>query len=101
MSLKGEQFTGNDKILIEQILEVSEKIDDLILQNSGLIDDEQLSQLLYKASTHFRILRLAYHGNLVGEVERFEARVFPRTLDETIEEQLKHFKQRLEELNRM
>lgn len=99
--LKGEKFEGNDKILIEQILEVSEKIDDLILKNSGLVDDPELNRLLYRASTHFRILRLAYHGNLVGDVERFEDYVFPRELDKKIEEQIKRLKRRLEELNRM
>lgn len=99
--LEGQTFAGNDKILIEQILEVSEKIDDLILKNSGLVDDPELSRLLYRASTHFRILRLAYHGNLVGEVERFKDHVFPRDLDQKVEEQIQQLKRRLDVLNSM
>ncbi len=80
---------------------VSKKLDSLILDNSGLIDSPELRETLSKAGAHFRILRLAYEGDLTGDEERFKANVFPRELDQQVDNQIKKLKLRLDELNRM
>jgi hypothetical protein len=99
--LKGEKFEGNDKILLEQILEVEEHMDRLVLEQSGLVDDDQLQQLLSKVSAHFRVIRLAYKGDLVGQASRFEGNVFPRDITAMIEKEITRLKNRLEALNAM
>lgn len=99
--LGGERFEGNDKILLEQILVVTQAIEKLIMENSGLVDDVKLQELLARAGAHFRILRLAYYGDLTGEVHRFSGHVFPNELTPTVEQQIKKLQARLEELNRM
>jgi hypothetical protein len=99
--LSGEKFQGNDKILLEQILEVGEHMDKLILEQSGLVDDEQLQKLLSQMSAHFRVIRLAYKGDLVGQASRFEGNVFPRDITTTIEKEITRLKKRLDELNAM
>lgn len=97
--LKGETFEGNDKVLLEQIVDITSKLEELILLRSGLVDDEELRNLLAKASAHFTIIRLAYEGNLRGEADRFEDYVYPRELNQKLEEQTVKLKVRLAELN--
>jgi hypothetical protein len=99
--LAGEKFEGNDAVLLKQIIDIDERMEDLIITHSGLIDDAELRELLAKVGAHFRILRLAYDGVLTGEVERFEDYVYPRGLGPKIEDQIKKLKTRLDELNRM
>ena len=99
--LQGEKFEGNDKILLEQILDVEEAMDKLILEQSGLVEDKGLHDLISKVGAHFRVLRLAYKGNLTGQVDRFKEHVFPRALTPRIEQEIKRLNDRLKELNAM
>jgi len=99
--LEGEEFEGNDAVLLNEIIEITERLEQLILSQSGLIDDKELRDLLAKAGAHFRILRLAYDGALTGEVERFGDYVYPRELGPKIEEQIDKLRARLDELNTM
>lgn len=99
--LEGKKFEGNDKILLEQIIDISKKLDRLIVKRIGLVDDEKLRQLLWIANTNFRLIRLAYQGALVGDIERFKEYVFPRELDAKVAEEIHRLKQRLDELNKV
>ncbi|MFC1976364.1 hypothetical protein ACFLXQ_08185 [Chloroflexota bacterium] len=97
--LEGEKFEGNDAVLLEQIIEIIVEVEKLILTQGGLIDDREIRDLFAKAGTHFRILQLAYHGKLKGDVERFEGYVYPRELNQVIEDEIQKRKARLDELN--
>jgi hypothetical protein len=98
--LKGKQFVGNDKMLIEQIIEITTKLDELILSRSALISEE-LQPTLWEASTHFRLIRLAYEGKLAGEPERFERFVYPRVLNDAINTEIDRLRQRLDVLRQL
>ena len=82
--LEGKEYTGNDKVLLEEIMSVTDMISELIIERSGLVEDDEkdLQKLLAQARAHYRILRLAHKGKLSGEVERFKDSVYPRGLDE-------------------
>lgn len=97
--LDGEKFEGNDAVLLQQIFEVTAKLEELIYTQSGLVEDEELQKLMARAGAHFRILRLAYKGNLTGDKERFEDDVFPRELTAKLREQSEKLENRLAELN--
>lgn len=98
--LTGEKFEGNDKILLDNIINNSERLEKLIIEKSGLIDSEELRQLLWTAATHFRLIQLASQGILIGEIERFKPYLFPRTLDDIVNMEIKKLRRRLEEINR-
>lgn len=98
--LKGEKFEGNDKILLEEILELGKEMEQLVLAQGGLIDDPELRQLLVKAGTHFRVLRLAYEGRFRGDTDRFQDYVYPRELDKKLDQQIRKLTERLDELNK-
>jgi hypothetical protein len=98
--LSGKKFTGNDKVLLEQIIEITQKLDDLILAKSALVK-EGLQATLWEASTHFRLIRLAYKGDLSGEPDRFERFVYPRALNPAIDAEIGRLRGRLEELRKL
>ncbi|WP_165225795.1 hypothetical protein [Aquisphaera insulae] len=81
--LSGVQFEGNDKVLLDEIIKIGEETENLILKSSGLVD-EDIQPLLGKATTHYRILRLAHKGLLKGEPEKYQEHVYPRELDPKI-----------------
>ena len=90
-------ITGNEKILLDEIIKVGEKCENLIQDKAGLIDDEALrTNWLPKASTHYLILRLAYSDCLKGDAEKFEKHTFPREIDELIEARIKALHKDLE-----
>lgn len=98
--LKGEKFNNNDKRLLGEIISIDVQLEKLILDKSGLIDQEEIRDLLAKAATHFSIISQAHEGKLKGEADRFMEYVFPRELDDKISMQIGHLKNRLSELNK-
>ena len=98
--LKGEKFNANDKRLLEEIVSIDKKLENLIIEKSGLIDQGEIRDLLARAATHFSIISQAYEGKLKGEPDRFKEYVFPRELDEKISEKINSLKNRLVELKK-
>ena len=98
--LEGREFTGNDKVLLEQVMNVTDEISELIIDKSGLIEDEEeeLQELLSKARVHFRVLRLAYNDELSEDIERLREFVYPKALDEEIKRKKTELENRLNEL---
>ncbi|WP_159798932.1 hypothetical protein [Flavobacterium sp. MK4S-17] len=99
--LNGHVFSGNDKILLDEIIKIGELTEKLIHDKAGLIDDTNLRTVtLPLATTHFLILRLAYDGALTGDISRFTNLTFPRNLDQLLEQRKFELEQRLTKLNR-
>ncbi|MGD2090586.1 MAG: hypothetical protein PVH61_30720 [Candidatus Aminicenantes bacterium] len=101
--LKGEKFSGNDEVLLKEIIDIGKKVENLILSKSGLIDDEKLrNDLLPRVGTHILLLRLMYEGVIKGEseneIERFKRDVFPREIDDEIEKRIQELEIQLEEI---
>lgn len=99
-------LSPSDKKIIEEMLDVEQKIEDLVITKGGLVDDKKLMfsyvpdptvtdikldkgiSLLALAIVHFRLLRLAYEGHISGEVERYSSFVYPRELDGILKSRL-------------
>jgi hypothetical protein len=81
--LAGTEFKGNDGILLDEIIRIGEETEQLILKSSGLVD-ANLQPLLGRATTHYRVLRLAHEKKLTGEAALFSAHRFPLELDVAI-----------------
>jgi hypothetical protein len=97
--LEGEKLIGNDKEVYEQIMSITDELEVLRISKSGLVDDVVLQRLLAKAGTHYRIIKLAYNGKLTGEKNRFENYVYPKELNQMINEKIILLQGRLDELN--
>ena len=70
--LRGYEFDTNDNALIEQIVVIGGKLSGLIAAESGRVHARQIHEKLSEAGQHFRILRLALKGALVGDATAFE-----------------------------
>ena len=88
--IKGTEFDKNDKALLWEILEINKQINDLIVKNMDIIkEDKNLSAEINKASVHFTLMELAYNKKISGDSDRFKDHVYPRELQEKIEEKIK------------
>jgi hypothetical protein len=84
--LNNYHFEGNDKILLEQIIQLGEDSERLIQEKSGLIDDPQLRlEILPRATTHFLLIRLAYKVDLNGNSDDFKDLTYPSELVSKLE----------------
>lgn len=100
--LDGKKFIGNDKILLEEILNLGIKCENLIHSKAGLIDDTELRTVLIpRATNHFLLLRLAYNGILEGESMKYRDLTFPKELDKKLEERKRQLEEDLKELNKI
>jgi hypothetical protein len=97
--LKGHEFVGNDLQLLEEIIRIGRKSEILIMQKSGLVDDERVRKILDKAATHYTLIRLAKQKKLNQDVERFKEYVFPEEIDGILENEIKNLNMRLHILN--
>ena len=97
--LGGHQFEGNDAALLQEIIRVTDDLDELISKKSGLVSDPDLRDLLAQASAHFTYMRLAKKQDLKGERDRFKGLVYPQALNGVIESKTQDLQRQLDELN--
>lgn len=98
--LNGHVFTGNDDVLLKEIIEIGKRTENLIHDKAGLIDDTNLrTVILPRATTHFLVLRLAYQRALVGDISKYRSLTFPKDLDTLLENRKKTLEDRLDKLN--
>ncbi|HPH16005.1 MAG TPA: hypothetical protein PK029_02455, partial [Bacteroidales bacterium] len=98
----GIEFSQNDKILLEEIIAIGTKIEDLIITKAGLIDDIKLREDYYpKFLSHTTLLRHLYNGSIKGEPDRFKDDLFPRGIEDETERRINELYQKLEVLNKL
>jgi len=95
--VRGYQFNGSDRALLEQITEIGQQTATLIQTKMGLVDDEDLRLVLSKATVHFWVLQQLMQGKFVSD-EEFGKFVFPRELDDKVQARLATLSQRLTQL---
>lgn len=99
--MDGGKFEGNDNKLLEEIIKIGAKCEELIHSKAGLIDDKNLrEQVLPNLTTHFLILRIAHEGKFDKETDRFDDLTFPKDVDELIEKRLSELESELKELDK-
>lgn len=81
-----------DASILKEIMNISKKNLELIEKNSWLITNTALNSLLGKLCAHFRILELAYKGELNGKAHLMENIVFPLEVDGAIYSEIKRLK---------
>lgn len=77
-----------DQKLLLQIAEISDQTLKLIEEKSGYIDNPELHSLLGRLAAHFRILKIAIGGELIGLNEQLESIVFPLEINGAIDNEI-------------
>ncbi len=99
--LEEYQFEKNDKVLLEQIIQLGVESEKLIQEKSGLIDDSQLRlEILPRVTVHFLLLHLAYNGNLKGNSDEFKDLTYPNELIAKLEERKARLERDLDNLTK-
>lgn len=99
--LRNDDFSGNDKAIIQELVSTTNAARELIMTSEGIVEDEGLLTTLSKAAAHFRMLELAATKKITGEVNRFESSTFPRELDEVLERTIVDIRSRIQEFSRI
>lgn len=97
--LKGEEFKGNDKALLEEIKKNNTVLNDLILKNQSEVDSE-LSNDLAKLSSHYTFFILACDGKLSNEESRFKDYVYPTDVNDKIDDKIEKIEKMIERLTK-
>lgn len=87
-----DNLSTADSSILKEIMSISRKNLELIEANSWLITNTALNSLLGKLCAHFRILELAYKGELNGKAHLMENIVFPLEVDGAIYSEVKRLK---------
>lgn len=115
----GLKLSDADKKILEEIIEIGKRIEDLLMTKGGLIDDPVLTKaytpdptrteaspealkglsLFAIAIAHFRVLRLAYAGAVRGEIERYKDFMYPRELNDKVSDAIQRTKAELQQLS--
>lgn len=111
------QLSENDQLILAEIIKIGEKIENLIIDKAGLVDDPQLSYrytpneeetdvnpdsnsgLLAILGTHLLIIRYAYEKKLKGQAEEYQDHVFPREINAIIKENIDRLNNELLQLS--
>lgn len=100
--LDEQEFNKTEKTLLEQILSIGEKIEQIIDENAGLIDSDDIHNEMIKLSVHLKIIRAAYSGEYeTGDKKEIllEQKTFPDIIN-SIDATFKKLKSRLDKLNK-
>jgi hypothetical protein len=94
-----DKLSIHDKAILEQIVNISDKITKLIEDHSGLVDNPELHGLLGKLCSHYRIIRLAFDGKLKNQHDHLEDIVFPLEINGAIDNEIRKLESQTLEKN--
>jgi len=83
-----ERLAKHDIELFNHIIDISDKVTNLIETESGHIDNPALHTLLGKLAAHYRIIKSASEGKLTGQSKYLESIVFPLEINGAINSEI-------------
>lgn len=92
-----EGLSRGDQKIVEQVCLKAVELEKFIAEKSGLVD-EQIQQYLARASVHFRVLHLAYKGELGDSSKNFSIYVYPQSLDHVLRLEVERLRKRCDAL---
>ncbi len=101
--LQGQKFNKTEKELFAQIIRIGRKMESIINQNAGLIDDDDLHEEMIKLKTHIIIIRSAYEQKfeIKKEVEELlSSQTFPDDILGNVDATFNELKKQLARLNK-
>jgi hypothetical protein len=86
-------LSDGDKIIVREICNNASLLETYLKDKSAMVDAKVLPYL-FRASAHFRILYLAYKGELGTDPKNFLRYVYPRQLDRVLELEVERLQRR-------
>ncbi len=98
--LNGKAFSGNAKVLFEQILNNDITLNGLIINHSNVVSNNKLRESLSKLSAHYTILELAYNGQLNGDTKVLSGYSFPSDVLLDVELEVENIRAKIQEYSK-
>lgn len=96
----GTKFDKNDKAILEEIIRIGDDCKKIIIENSGLIDNQELRDIhLPKLLTHYILIKKAFSGDISDQIKRFDGYEFPNEIDKILEDKVNKLYSQLNRLN--
>jgi hypothetical protein len=95
---RSHEFTGVDKVLLDEIVRIGDESASLITKEIGLVDNAKLQEELSRAAAHYRIIKLAAAGQLTTNGNEFDGFTFPHELDGLVQAKIAELDARLRTL---
>ena len=92
-----ERLSTGDRTLVDAVVDNGRRLRKMILAHGGAVSSTVRPHLA-AASTHFRMLNLAYEGSLDPDPERYASYVYPRELDRALALERQRLELRKEQL---
>jgi hypothetical protein len=88
-----EGLPTGDQAIVKEVCENGKVLEKLIYEHAGVVD-EPLLKYLGRASSHYRMLNLAYDGKLGTKTDEFKRYVFPEHLPNVLDMQVQLIQER-------
>lgn len=100
--INGNKFDHNGIHILDEIISIGDECRNIIVKNSGLIDNKDLRDIhLPKLLTHYILIKKAFKGDISNQLKRFEGYEFPNEIDDIVDEKVNNLYEELERLNRV
>ncbi len=94
------KFTKCEKELLSEIIKIGDECRNIIIENSGLIDNRELRDIhLPKLLTHYILIKKAFNGEISEPSQRFVGYEFPNEIDNILDERVNKLYEDLNKLN--
>lgn len=97
--LEGHEFSNNDYKILEKIIEVNNDLNNLIITKGGHVDNNDLQLKLSQLSTHFTVINLAFKGDIRNESYKYKNIIFPSSITDSIENEIKKIESNINNLS--
>jgi hypothetical protein len=91
------RLSKSDQTIVGEIVKNDVALNALIHEHTGLVDS-QVMNYLSRAGAHFRLIELAFEGQLENLPKRFDPYVYPKQLDEVLRLEIRRLTDRCENL---
>lgn len=100
--IRGNKFDNNDRVILEEIIRIGDDCKQIIVKNSGLIDNKELRDIhLPKLLTHYILIKNAFDCKISSQIERFEGYEFPNEIDKILDDKVNELHNQLAQLNKI
>ncbi len=94
-----EGLSASERALVHQVCTAAQELDQLITDHLGELEPS-IIEYFVQASAHFRVLHLAYKGDLGDDQELWAKFVYPKGFDAVVHEKMRQLRQRRTKLVR-
>lgn len=88
-------FCPTDQKILEKIIDVNQRINELILEKGLYVQNDEIREELVQLSTHYTVIELAYEGKIEDINDEYNKWVFPRNIHDHLNVEIRKMEEKL------